>query len=251
MGNGILWAACGTGFAFLLTSLGSATVFFMRTGFAEKAQKVFFGFAAGVMVAASVWSMLIPGIEDAEALGRVEWIPAGVGFLSGGVVIMVMDWLLTRVKGDQRDRGTILFLAVTLHNVPEGMAVGLAFALAAERGGDPALMASAIALAVGIGLQNFPEGAALSLPLCQGGRRRGRAFGLGVISAAVEPVAGVLAAMLAHGVTALMPWMLSFAAGAMMYVVLEEMLPEAASRRGTLGAMAGFVIMMLLDVALG
>jgi len=250
MGNGILWAAGGTGFAFLLTSLGSATVFLMRNRFAEKLQKLFFGFAAGVMIAASVWSMLIPAIEDAQALGIAGWIPAGSGFLAGGAVIMVMDWLIARVRGGLQDRETVLFLAVTLHNIPEGMAVGLAFALAAERDGDPALMASAVALAIGIGLQNFPEGAALSLPLCRNGRR-GRAFGLGVLSAAAEPIFGILAAVLARGVSVLMPWMLAFAAGAMMYVVVEEMLPEAASRRGTLGTMAGFVIMMLLDVALG
>ena len=251
MENGILWAAGGTGFAFLLTVLGAATVFLVGNGFEERMQKVCFGFAAGVMIAASVWSMLIPAIEDAEKMGIKGWIPAGVGFLGGGGAMMVMDWLLARVKKGMRDRETMLFLAVTLHNIPEGMAVGLAFALAAERGGEPALMASAIALAMGIGFQNFPEGAALSLPLCHGERTKGGAFALGVLSAAVEPVAGILAAALARSVTCFMPWLLSVAAGAMMYVVVEEMLPEAASRRGTLGAMAGFAVMMLLDVALG
>lgn len=251
MQSGILWAAGGTGFTFLLTSLGAAAVFLFRRAVAEKMQKVFFGFAAGVMMAASVWSMLIPAIEDAGALGMAGWVPAVFGFLLGGGMMMVLDFLVCRIRGTENDRGTVLFLAVTLHNIPEGMAVGLAFALAAEHGGDPALVASAAALALGIGIQNFPEGAALSLPLWQEGRSLGGAFGLGVISGAVEPVAGVLAALLAGGVTLLMPWMLSFAAGAMMYVVVEEMLPEAASRRGTLGALAGFVIMMLLDVALG
>jgi len=251
MQNGILWAAGGTGFTFLLTSLGAAAVFLFRRAVAEKMQKVFFGFAAGVMMAASVWSMLLPAIEDAEALGMTGWVPAALGFLLGGGMMMALDLLVCRIRGRENDRGTILFLAVTLHNIPEGMAVGLAFALAAEHGGDPALVASAAALALGIGIQNFPEGAALSLPLWQGGRSLKGAFGMGVVSGAVEPVAGVLAALLAGGVTALMPWMLSFAAGAMMYVVVEEMLPEAASRRGTLGALMGFVIMMLLDVALG
>ena len=251
MQNGILWAAGGTGFTFLLTSLGAAAVFLFRRAVAEKMQKVFFGFAAGVMMAASVWSMLLPAIEDAETLVMTGWVPAALGFLLGGGMMMALDLLVCRIRGGAHDRGTILFLAVTLHNIPEGMAVGLAFALAAEHGGDPALVASAAALALGIGIQNFPEGAALSLPLWQGGRSLKGAFGMGVMSGAVEPVAGVLAALLAGGVTALMPWMLSFAAGAMMYVVVEEMLPEAASRRGTLGALMGFVIMMLLDVALG
>lgn len=249
--NGILWAAGGTGFTFLLTSLGAAAVFFFRRAVADRLQKVFFGFAAGVMIAASVWSMLIPAIEDAEALGMAGWIPAVIGFLLGGGMMMFLDLLVSRLRGGERDRSAILFLAVTLHNIPEGMAVGLAFALAAEHGGDPALVASATALALGIGVQNFPEGAALSLPLWRAGRTPRGAFGMGVLSGAVEPVAGVLAALLAGGVTLLMPWMLSLAAGAMMYVVVEEMLPEAASRRGTLGTLAGFVLMMLLDVALG
>ena len=235
MQNGILWAA----------------VFLFRRAVAEKLQKVFFGFAAGVMIAASVWSMLIPAIEDAEAAGMAGWMPAGIGFLLGGGSMMALDVLVCRMRKEDDNRGVILFLAVTLHNIPEGMAVGLAFALAAEHGGDPALVASATALALGIGIQNFPEGAALSLPLWQGGRSARGAFGMGVLSGTVEPVAGVLAALLTGGVALLMPWMLSFAAGAMMYVVVEEMLPEAASRRGTLGAMAGFTVMMLLDVALG
>lgn len=251
MQNGILWAVGGTGFTFLLTSMGAAAVFLFRRTVAERLQKVFFGFAAGVMIAAAVWSMLLPAIEDAEKLGMTGWIPAVIGFLAGGGMMMVLDALVSRMKGGERNRSTILFLAVTLHNIPEGMAVGLAFALAAEHGGDPALVASATALALGIGIQNFPEGAALALPLWQSGRSPRGAFGMGVLSGTVEPMAGVLAALLAGGVTLLMPWMLSLAAGAMMYVVVEEMLPEAASRRGTVGALLGFVMMMLLDVALG
>lgn len=249
--NAVLWAAGGTGFTFLLTALGAATVFLFRKTMAEELRKAFFGFAAGVMIAASVWSMLIPAIEDAQAMGMVGWMPAAVGFLLGVGLMIVLDWLVTRVRGRANDRSSMLFLAITFHNIPEGMAVGLAFALAAGHGGDPVLLASAAALALGIGIQNFPEGAALALPMWQGGKSPAKAFGIGTLSAVVEPVFGVLAALLAGSVTVLMPWMLAFAAGAMMYVVVEEMIPEASSRAGTLGAVAGFVVMMVLDVALG
>lgn len=247
-----LWAALGTGFTFLLTALGAATVFLFRKTMDERIQKVFFGFAAGVMIAASVWSMLIPAIEDAQAQGLPGWLPAAAGFILGGAGMIFMDWLVARIKGrENRSKTSMLFLAVTLHNIPEGMAVGLAFALAAERAGDAPLLASALALALGIGIQNFPEGAALSLPIWQDGKTPAKAFGWSAASGAVEPVFGVLAAVLAGSVTALMPWLLAFAAGAMMYVVVEEMLPEAASRSGTLGALFGFLVMMVLDVALG
>lgn len=254
MQQATLWAALGTGFTFLLTALGAATVFLFRKTLDERVQKVFFGFAAGVMIAASVWSMLIPAIEDAQAQGLPGWLPATAGFVMGGAGMIFLDWLAVRIRGrvrENRSRTSMLFLAVTLHNIPEGMAVGLAFALAAERMGDAPLLASAMALALGIGIQNFPEGAALSLPIWRGGRSPGQAFALSTASGAVEPVFGVLAAVLGAGVAALMPWLLAFAAGAMMYVVVEEMLPEAASRPGTLGALAGFLVMMVLDVALG
>lgn len=247
-----LWAALGTGFTFLLTVLGAATVFLFRKTMDGRVQKVFFGFAAGVMIAASVWSMLIPAIEDAQAQGLPGWLPAAAGFILGGAGMIFLDWLVAQIRGrEKRSKTSMLFLAVTLHNIPEGMAVGLAFALAAERMGDAPLLASALALALGIGIQNFPEGAALSLPIWQDGKSPAGAFGWSAASGAVEPVFGVLAAVLAGGVTALMPWLLAFAAGAMMYVVVEEMLPEAASRAGTLGALFGFLVMMVLDVALG
>lgn len=248
--NSVLWAAGGTGITFFLTTLGAATVFLMRKAMAGDVQKAFFGFAAGVMIAASVWSMLIPAIEDAEALGMVGWMPAVIGFVLGVALMILLDWLVTRIRGRKNDRTTMLFLAVTFHNIPEGMAVGVSFALAA-RHDDPMLLAAAVALALGIGIQNLPEGAALSLPLWQGGKSPAKAFGWSTLSGVVEPVFGVLAALLAGGVTVLMPWLLAFAAGAMMYVVVEEMIPEASSRSGTLGAMAGFLLMMVLDVALG
>lgn len=247
-----LWAALGTGFTFFLTALGAATVFLFHKAIDERVQKVFFGFAAGVMIAASVWSMLIPAIDDARAMGLPGWLPAALGFILGGAGMIFLDWLAARVRGrEHRSRTSMLFLAVTLHNVPEGMAVGLAFALAARESGNAPLMASALTLALGIGIQNFPEGAALSLPIWQDGKTPARAFALSAASGAVEPLFGVLAAVLAGSVTALMPWLLAFAAGAMMYVVVEEMLPEAASRSGTLGALFGFLVMMVLDVALG
>lgn len=248
----MLWAAGGTGFTFLLTALGAATVFLFRREMDPRIQKVFFGFAAGVMIAASVWSMLIPAIEDAQSMGMIGWVPALIGFALGVVLMIFLDWLVVKIRGrENQNRTTMLFLAVTFHNIPEGMAVGLAFALAARDVGNAPLLASAIALALGIGIQNFPEGAALSLPSWQGGKTPASAFGWGTFSGAVEPVFGVLAAMLAGSVTVLMPWLLAFAAGAMMYVVVEEMIPEAASRAGTLGAMFGFMVMMVLDVALG
>ena len=247
-----LWAGLGTGFTFLLTTLGAATVFLFHKTMDERVQKVFFGFAAGVMIAASVWSMLIPAIEDARDQGLPGWLPAALGFILGGAGMIFLDWLAGRVRGRQaRSRTSSLFLAVTLHNIPEGMAVGLAFALAAREAGNAPLMASALTLALGIGIQNFPEGAALSLPIWQDGKTPARAFGLSAASGAVEPVFGVLAAVLGASVAALMPWLLAFAAGAMMYVVVEEMLPEAASRSGTLGALFRFLVMMVLDVALG
>ena len=232
-----LWAGLGTGFTFLLTALGAATVFLFHKTMDERVQKVFFGFAA---------------IEDARDQGLPGWLPAALGFILGGAGMIFLDWLAGRVRGRQaRSRTSILFLAVTLHNIPEGMAVGLAFALAAREAGNAPLMASALTLALGIGIQNFPEGAALSLPIWQDGKTPARAFGLSAASGAVEPVFGVLAAVLGASVGLLMPWLLAFAAGAMMYVVVEEMLPEAASRSGTLGALFGFLVMMVLDVALG
>jgi len=247
----LLWAAGGTGFTFFLTALGAATVFLFRKTMADGMTKAFFGFAAGVMIAASVWSMLIPAIEDAESMGMTGWVPASVGFLSGVGLMILLDWLVRRVRRTEKDRTTMLFLAVTFHNIPEGMAVGLAFALAAGREEGSLLLASAAALALGIGIQNFPEGAALALPLWKDGKTPAKAFAMGTLSGAVEPLFGILAALLAGSVTVLMPWLLAFAAGAMMYVVVEEIIPEAASRTGTLGAITGFVVMMILDVALG
>lgn len=261
--NMILWAAAGTGFTFLMTALGASIVLFFRAKSSENAQRIFLGFAAGVMIAASVWSLLIPAIEEAEAQGMVGWLPSAGGFVLGVAFLMLLDYLMPHlhpgssepegVKSSMK-RTTLLISAVTLHNIPEGMAVGLSFALAAQSG-DPAALTGAMALAVGMGIQNFPEGAAISLPLRQEGMGKWKAFFYGSMSGIVEPIFGILTVLIAGSITPLMPWLLAFAAGAMLYVVTEELIPEAHlgshSNIGTLGVMAGFLIMMVLDVALG
>ncbi|MCE5189798.1 MAG: ZIP family metal transporter [Eubacteriales bacterium] len=265
MNQALLYAAAGTGFTFLMTTLGAAMVFFFRKTMSGNAQKIFLGFAAGVMIAASVWSLLIPAIEEAQAAGKIGWIPAAGGFILGIVFLLVLDQLIPHLHPGSKDaegpsssmkRTSLLVMAVTLHNIPEGMAVGLAFALAAQHGANaPSAFAAALALALGIGIQNFPEGAAISLPLRQEGFSVGKSFLYGTLSGIVEPIFGLLTVLVSALIAPYMPWMLSFAAGAMMYVVVEELIPEAHlgdhSNVGTLGVMAGFLIMMILDVALG
>lgn len=260
----VLWAATGTGFTFLMTALGAAMVFLFRGPVKISVQRVFLGFAAGVMIAASVWSLLIPAIEEAEASGWPGWIPAAGGFALGVAFLMLLDVLLPHLHLDRGrpeglhsswKRTTLLVLAVTLHNIPEGMAVGLSFALAAQHSFDTSALSAAAALAVGIGIQNFPEGAAVSLPLREEGLSSGKAFLWGSLSGLAELLFGVLVVFLAGDVQPFMPWLLSFAAGSMMYVVAEELIPEAHlgehSHIGTLGVMGGFLVMMVLDVALG
>ena len=220
------------------------------------------GFAAGVMVAASVWSLLIPAMEQAADLGRLAFFPAAAGFWLGILFLLLLDHLIPHLHQNslqaegpksQLQRTTMMVLAVTLHNIPEGMAVGLAFALAAHNDSS-VLLASAIALAIGMGIQNFPEGAAIALPLRQSGMSRAKAFGLGTLSGIVEPVFGLLTVLAAGAIQPLLPWLLAFAAGAMLYVVVEELIPEAhlgEGHMGTVGVMLGFLLMMILDVALG
>ena len=239
----------GTSFTFLMTALGAATVFFFARAVCERAQGALLGFAAGVMTAASVWSLILPAIEQTAADGRLPpFLPAAAGIVLGALLLALLDEF-TRQRGGERVTHSdfLLLSAITLHNIPEGMAVGLAFALAADGEG----LAGAAALALGIGVQNFPEGAAVALPLFQSGQSKLRAFVTGVLSGAVEPLFGVLVVLAAARVHALMPWLLSFAAGAMLYVVAEELLPRAGSRRGTCGFLVGFLFMMVLDVALG
>ena len=260
----VLWAAGGTGFTCLMTALGASMVFFFRKRVSAGAQRIFLGFAAGVMVAAAVWSLLIPAIEEAESSGLPGWLPAAGGFLLGVLFLLAMDYLMPHLHlGAQKPEGrssswkrtTLLIFAVTLHNIPEGMAVGFSFALAAQHGNDPALYASAMALAIGMGIQNFPEGAAISLPLRQEGLPAWKSFLYGALSGVVEPIFGILAVLVAGSLQPLLPWLLAFAAGAMLYVLVEELIPEAHlgehSNVGTLGVMAGFLVMMVLDTALG
>lgn len=245
----LMLAWLGTSFTFLMTALGAATVFFFARAVCERAQGALLGFAAGVMTAASVWSLILPAIEQTAAEGLLPpFLPAAAGIVLGALLLALLDEF-TRQRGGERVTHSdfLLLSAITLHNIPEGMAVGLAFALAADGEG----LAGAAALALGIGVQNFPEGAAVALPLYQSGQSKLRAFVTGVLSGAVEPLFGVLVVLAAARVHALMPWLLSFAAGAMLYVVAEELLPRAGSRRGTCGFLVGFLFMMVLDVALG
>lgn len=246
-------ALLGTGFPFLMTTLGAATVFFLRNELHPRFQNVTMGFAAGVMTAASIWSLLLPAIEQTQSDGLCPaWLPAAAGILIGVAFLGLLDSLLPRLQKKQKNdaqwrRNTLLATAITLHNIPEGMAVGLAFALSAQYG----CTVGAAALALGIGIQNFPEGAAVALPLRQHGYSRTRAFLAGTLSGAVEPLFGILTVLAAAGVRALMPWLLSFAAGAMLYVVVAELVPQSQGKDGTCGYMVGFLIMMILDIALG
>ena len=264
MANALLWAAGGTGFTFFMTALGASMVFFFRKKANTNIQRIFLGFAAGVMIAASIWSLLIPAIEEASEKGWPGWIPAAGGLILGAAFLILMDSLLPHLHlGETKPEGlssswkrtTLLVFAVTLHNIPEGMAVGVSFALAAQNGHDPTMYTAAMALAIGIGIQNFPEGAAISLPLRQEGLSTAKSFVLGSLSGLVELIFGVLTVLIAGFIQPLMPWLLAFAAGAMLYVVVEELIPEMSqgshSNVGTVFFAIGFSLMMVLDVALG
>lgn len=261
--SAVMLALLGTTFTFLATALGAATVYLFRKEIPQRIQRIFLGFAAGIMIAASVWSLLIPAMEmSAEQNARITWLPAAGGFALGGLFLLLLDRLLPHmhpgcdeVEGIQCSfrRTTMLVLAVTLHNIPEGLAVGLAFGLAGES--SAISLSGALALSVGMALQNFPEGAAISLPLKKEGLSNNRSFMLGALSGIVEPIAGVTGVLIAGNITGIMPWFLAFAAGAMIYVVVEELIPEANlgehSHTGTLSVMFGFLVMMVLDIALG
>ncbi|MGN0279484.1 MAG: ZIP family metal transporter [Lachnospiraceae bacterium] len=255
--------ALGLMIPFLGTTLGSAIVFFMRKEMNKKVEKMLLGFAAGVMIAASVWSLLIPAIDMAEEQGKIAWIPATVGFLGGMAFLLVLDTLIPHLHLESSEpegveanlkKTTMLVLAVTLHNIPEGMSVGVTFA-GAMIGNTGVTMAGAFALAVGIAIQNFPEGAIISMPLRSEGVSRMRSFAYGALSGIVEPVGALITILLAKQIVPALPFLLAFAAGAMIYVVVEELIPESQSGEhsniGTIGVAFGFVIMMILDVALG
>jgi ZIP family zinc transporter len=262
--NPILLALGATLFTWFVTAAGSSMVFFFKS-INKKVLNSMLGFAAGVMIAASFWSLLKPAIEMAEENGSLPWLPALVGFLSGGAFLLIVDKILPhlhmglaidKAEGIKTSwqRSILLILAITLHNIPEGLAVGVAFGALANSP-DIGTLSGAIALAIGIGLQNFPEGAAVSIPLRREGFKRLRAFNYGQLSGIVEPIAGVIGAYLVLSITPLLPYALSFAAGAMIFVVVEELIPESQSGNetdfSTIGAMLGFATMMLLDVALG
>ena len=248
---------------FIGTTLGSACVLFMKKELNPLVQKAFLGFASGVMVAASVWSLLIPAMDMSESMGKFAFIPAAAGLLLGVGFLLVMDKAVPHLHlGSESSEGpkvalkttTMLVLAVTLHNIPEGLSAGAVFA-GVLAGNDTVTMAGAFALAIGIAIQNFPEGAIISMPLRGTGIPRGRAFLWGAASGIVEPIAGGITLLLASQIQSVLPYLLAFAAGAMIYVVVEELIPEASegehSNVGTIAFAVGFVLMMVLDVALG
>jgi ZIP family zinc transporter len=265
--NPVLAGLLGTLFTWTITALGAGLVFPFKN-VPKKIFNMMLGFSAGVMIAASFWSLLSPGIQLSEDLGMNPWLQASLGFLAGGGFILIIDKYLPHMhvmtqhkEGLESSwrRSVLLVLAITLHNIPEGLAVGVAFGYAATLAEGSAVATSAIggaiALALGIGLQNFPEGAAVSIPLRREGMSRKKAFVIGQFSGMVEPIAGVLGAVLAISMRSILPFSLSFAAGAMIYVVIEELIPESqmlkTTKIATIGAMIGFTIMMVLDVALG
>lgn len=248
---------------FLGTTMGAACVLFMKNNLGNLTQRCLAGFAAGVMVAASVWSLLIPAIEQSASMGALSFVPAFAGFWFGVLFLLALDHLIPHLHvGSEQSEGpksklsrtTMMVLAVTLHNIPEGMAVGVAFA-GYLSGEGTITLAGAAALAMGIAIQNFPEGAVISLPLRSEGQSRLKAFVYGTLSGIVEPIGAVITIVFAGILTPILPYILSFAAGAMLYVVVEELIPEASegshSNIGTLGFGVGFVVMMILDVALG
>ncbi|MFV0466206.1 MAG: ZIP family metal transporter [Lachnospiraceae bacterium] len=261
-------ALAGTLFTYFVTALGASLVFFFKS-INKTVLNAMLGFAAGVMIAASFWSLISPGIALSEELGQTAWMTAAIGFMAGGLFLYGVDKLMphlhmgletSQAEGIKTSwqRSILLVLAITLHNIPEGLAVGVAFGAAAAGNISGATLSGAVALAIGIGLQNFPEGAAVSIPLRREGFSRKRAFLYGQASGLVEPISGVLGALAVFYIRPILPYALCFAAGAMIYVVVEELIPEAQREEGgsktdvaTLGVLIGFTVMMILDVALG
>ena len=248
---------------FLGTTLGSACVFFMKKSLSDLVRRSLAGFAAGVMVAASIWSLLIPAIEQSESMGKLSFLPAFIGFWGGVLFLLLLDRLIPHLHvGSEQSEGpksklgrtTMMMLAVTLHNIPEGMAVGVVYA-GFLSGNTQITAASALALSLGIAIQNFPEGAIISMPLRAEGEKKSKAFLGGVLSGVVEPIGAVLTIVAAQFIIPALPYLLSFAAGAMLYVVVEELIPEMSQGRhsnlGTVFFAIGFSVMMVLDVALG
>lgn len=248
---------------FLGTVLGSTMVFFMKDKINKKIEKLLLGFASGVMIAASVWSLMIPAINMSEYLGKLSWIPTSIGFTLGVLFLLLLEFLIPLFKIDKAGNNheknkfkktIMMLLAITIHNIPEGMAVGVTFA-GALIGNTGVTLAGAFVLAMGIAIQNFPEGAIISMPLKNQGISRSKAFLCGSLSGIVEPIAAASTIMITNLVVPILPYILSFAAGTMMYVVVEELIPESQqgeyAKIGVIGLSIGFVIMMILDLALG
>lgn len=260
----ILMTVLGISFIFLMTTSGAALVFFFRKEISPRLNTVFLGLASGIMIAASIWSLLLPSLEQSESAGygAFAFVPAAVGFALGGLFLVIIDRIVPHLRKNGEEEGlssslcksTKMMLAITIHNVPEGLAVGFAFGAAAAIG-EPAAYAAALGLAIGIGIQNFPEGAAVSLPMRAATGKRGKSFVYGMLSGAVEPIFAIVGFLLAAYVSVLQPWLLAFAAGAMIFVVAEDLIPDAKlsayPHLSTWAVMIGFLLMMILDVALG
>ena len=258
-----LTALYGLLIPFIGTTLGSGMVFLLKNNIKQSVEKLLLGFASGVMIAASIWSLLIPAIEMSEQQGRIGWFEPAIGFLLGMLFLLILDSVIPHIHLDKEKpegvksklkKTTMIVLAVTLHNIPEGMAVGVTFA-GALLGNTGITIAGALALAIGIAIQNFPEGAIISMPLISEGVSKRKAFAYGALSGIVEPIGAIITICLTNLVVPILAYLLSFAAGAMIYVVVEELIPESQmgehSNIGTVGVAIGFVIMMILDVALG
>jgi len=261
--NDYALASLGVSIPLAGTIFGSGMVYLLKSEIKPSLQKFLLGFASGVMIAAAVWSLLIPSLTISEEQGMIPWVPAALGFVLGMGFLMMLDYIIPHLhRNSARPEGlkkefnkpTMLILAVTLHNIPEGMAVGVVFA-GVLSGNHDVSMAGAFILAIGIALQNYPEGAVISMPLLAAGASKNRAFIYGVLSGVVEPISSVITIFLTAMIFPALPYTLSFAAGAMFYVVVEELIPESQASEhsdiGTIGAGAGFVLMMILDVALG
>lgn len=253
--NDVLYSIAGILIPFIGTSFGSSLVFFLKKDMSAKFQKLIVGFAAGVMIAASIWSLILPSVEMAEEQGQIAWIPPAIGFIAGVIFLLIINKIANKFEeGENGKKLNMLTFSVTLHNIPEGMAVGVAFAgfLAGNTGID---FLEALVLAIGIAIQNIPEGAIISMPLRIDGKSKGKAFLAGVLSGAVEPIAAIITIILINIAVPLLPYLLPFAAGAMIFVVVEELVPEMhlgkKSMLGVIGVTIGFVIMMVLDIALG
>ena len=250
----VLYSIAGIFIPFLGTSLGSGLVFFLKNNINEKFQKLMLGFAAGVMIAASVWSLIIPSVEMAEEQGQIAWLPASVGLVLGVVFLLFIGKVAEKYESKKDGKKlNMLMFSVTLHNIPEGMAVGVCFAGFLQNAGIE--LFEAMVLAIGIAIQNIPEGAIISMPLKIDGESKKKAFILGVLSGIVEPIGAFITILLINIVVPLLPYLLAFAAGAMIFVVVEELVPEMhigeKSKIGVIGVSLGFIVMMVLDIALG